>query len=109
MDCDALAAHALCDFNYADKSKLEKRYHEHYRSLKTLEASRILQYRVQEGWEPLCAFLDLPVPDHPFPRTNSAKELQELGKQSARRTWYNVTRNVLLGVLAIVLVYKAVY
>ena len=108
MDCDALAARALCDCDYTDKTKLEQRYKAHYRSLKTLEASRTLPYRVEEGWEPLCAFLHLPIPDRPFPRQNSAKELQEAGQLSARRTWYNVARNTLLVVLAIVLAYKTV-
>ena len=27
-------------------------------------------YQVTEGWEPLCAFLGVPAPDAPFPRTN---------------------------------------
>jgi hypothetical protein len=35
---------------------------------------RLLIYRVAEGWEPLCAFLDVPVPETPFPRLNNAEE-----------------------------------
>ena len=35
-----------------------------------IPADRLLVYEVTEGWEPLCAFLDLPVPDVPFPNTN---------------------------------------
>lgn len=35
---------------------------------------RLLVFDVQEGWEPLCAFLGLPVPAEPFPRSNSAEE-----------------------------------
>ena len=27
-------------------------------------------WRVQEGWEPLCEFLELPVPDAPLPHAN---------------------------------------
>jgi hypothetical protein len=37
---------------------------------------RLLTYEVNQGWEPLCAFLDVPVPDIPFPRTNSRDEFQ---------------------------------
>lgn len=33
-------------------------------------ADRLLVYQVSEGWEPLCAFLGLPVPDEPFPNVN---------------------------------------
>lgn len=31
---------------------------------------RLLVCEVKDGWEPLCEFLDVPVPDGPFPRTN---------------------------------------
>ncbi len=35
---------------------------------------RLLVYQVKQGWEPLCEFLDKPVPDKPFPRTNDRGE-----------------------------------
>jgi hypothetical protein len=35
---------------------------------------RLLEFEAAQGWEPLCAFLDVPVPDEPFPRTNSREE-----------------------------------
>jgi hypothetical protein len=38
-------------------------------------ADRLLDYRVQEGWEPLCRFLDVKVPDEPFPRVNVGDNL----------------------------------
>ncbi len=31
---------------------------------------RLLTYTIGDGWEPLCAFLDRPVPDEPYPHTN---------------------------------------
>jgi hypothetical protein len=40
----------------------------------TLPSERLLVFDVTEGWEPLCHFLDVAVPDAPFPRTNSAEE-----------------------------------
>ncbi len=39
---------------------------------------RLLVYRVADGWEPLCAFLGLPVPPVPFPRINSRDETREM-------------------------------
>jgi hypothetical protein len=39
-----------------------------------LPPDRLLVFDVAEGWAPLCAFLDVPVPDEPFPRVNSAEE-----------------------------------
>jgi hypothetical protein len=34
---------------------------------------RLLVWSVTEGWEPLCRFLDVDVPDTPFPRLNDSK------------------------------------
>ena len=39
---------------------------------------RLLVFDVAEGWAPLCAFLGRPVPDTPFPRTNSIEEFWRL-------------------------------
>ena len=36
--------------------------------------SRLLVFEVKQGWEPLCEFLDVPVPDEDFPRTNHREE-----------------------------------
>jgi hypothetical protein len=41
----------------------------------TVPAERLLVFDVREGWQPLCDFLDVPVPDEPFPKTNSTEEL----------------------------------
>ncbi len=37
----------------------------------TVPADRLLIFEAAEGWEPLCNFLDLPVPDKPFPHLNA--------------------------------------
>lgn len=37
-------------------------------------ASRLLEWRASDGWEPLCAALGVPVPDDPFPRVNTTEE-----------------------------------
>jgi hypothetical protein len=36
--------------------------------------ARLLVFDVAEGWEPLCRFLGVPVPEGPFPQVNSAEE-----------------------------------
>ena len=43
---------------------------------KTVPKDRLLVFSVKEGWEPLCKFLDVPVPDEPFPRVNDTKSIQ---------------------------------
>ncbi|HEX4110755.1 MAG TPA: sulfotransferase [Solirubrobacteraceae bacterium] len=37
---------------------------------RTIPPERLLVWSVSDGWEPLCAFLDLPVPDEPLPHVN---------------------------------------
>lgn len=41
----------------------------------TLEPERLLVFHPKEGWDPLCNFLNVPVPAIPFPRVNSRDEL----------------------------------
>jgi hypothetical protein len=38
---------------------------------------RLLVFDVAQGWVPLCEFLGLPVPDGPFPRSNSTQEFHD--------------------------------
>jgi len=35
---------------------------------------QLLMFNVKEGWEPLCNFLEVPVPQAPFPRGDGAKD-----------------------------------
>lgn len=39
---------------------------------------RLLLFHAGDGWEPLCAFLGVPVPDGPFPHTNNRSEFWDL-------------------------------
>jgi Sulfotransferase domain len=43
---------------------------------------RLLIYEVGEGWGPLCRFLDVPVPDAPYPSENSRAEFVARLKRS---------------------------
>lgn len=42
-----------------------------------IPAGRLLVFDVAEGWAPLCRFLEVPVPETAFPRTNSTEEFWE--------------------------------
>ncbi len=37
---------------------------------------RLLVFEASQGWEPLCAFLGVPVPDTPYPRENTTADFQ---------------------------------
>src|SRR5262245_22285156 len=48
---------------------------------RAIPKERLLVYEVSQGWEPLCRFLNVPVPDEPFPRVNSTEEHQQMRAQ----------------------------
>jgi len=46
-------------------------FNEHIEEVKKyIPANKLLVYSVKEGWEPLCQFLGVPVPDTEFPHVN---------------------------------------
>ena len=56
-----------------DEDAMRAAYHAHNEDVKaTIAPERLLEFDCRQGWEPLCAFLGKPVPDVPFPSTNSA-------------------------------------
>ena len=44
---------------------------------RAVPADRLLEYTVGQGWEPLCAFLGVDVPDEPFPLTNTTEQFRK--------------------------------
>lgn len=72
---------------------------EHNRKMQeTVPADRLLVFEVKQGWDPLCAFLGVPVPpDEPFPHDNDAGSFQNrmqerLARGAARRGEYHRRR-----------------
>lgn len=56
----------------------------------TIPADRLLVWSVSDGWEPVCEFLELPVPETPFPHLNDSKEFSDRvidGALLALREW----------------------
>lgn len=67
-----------------DVKGLEKAFSAHVDAVKaTLPPEQLLVFQAKDGWEPLCNFLDVPVPDRPFPRTNDRAEFWEIMKGSS--------------------------
>jgi hypothetical protein len=51
----------------------------------SIAADRLLVFDVKDGWESLCAFLDVPVPeDEPFPRVNDTASFQTEERRERR-------------------------
>ena len=58
-------------------------YERHNQAVRNeVPADRLLVFNARQGWEPLCAFLGVPVPDAPYPRTNSTDEFRAMAKLS---------------------------
>jgi len=56
-----------------DREHAIKVYEQHVAEVKaTVAPERLLVFDLRDGWEPLCAFLGVPVPDEPFPHANDA-------------------------------------
>jgi len=61
-----------------DKKAMIAKFNEWNEKVKaTVPADRLLVYDIKQGWEPLCTFLNIPVPEAPFPRTNSKDSFQK--------------------------------
>lgn len=60
---------------YADRDHAIAVFNSHIAAVKSaIPSERLLVFEAADGWEPLCAFLDVDVPGEPFPRTNSTEE-----------------------------------
>lgn len=44
----------------------------------TIDPARLLVFDVREGWAPLCRFLEVPIPEAPFPRLNDTATFQAM-------------------------------
>ncbi|KAH8873635.1 Cell wall integrity and stress response component 1 [Schistosoma japonicum] len=52
--------------------------------IQSVPSDRLLKFDISQGWEPLCKFLQLPIPDCPFPHVNEYNELRRLLKLEQR-------------------------
>jgi hypothetical protein len=64
-----------CDLH--DREAMIKVFRRHTDEvLSTVPKDRLLVYQAGDGWEPLCAFLGVAVPETPFPRENTRAQFQ---------------------------------
>jgi Sulfotransferase domain len=54
-------------------------YERHNEDVKSkVPADKLLVYEIKQGWEPLCEFLEVPVPDSPMPHLNDATSFRAM-------------------------------
>ena len=76
---DALVWDGIFDGRFADRDHAVAVFERHVAHVRaTCSPERLLVFDVAEGWEPLCAFLEVPTPSTPFPRLNDAKTIRRL-------------------------------
>ncbi|WP_018680501.1 sulfotransferase family protein [Actinokineospora enzanensis] len=62
-----------------DRDHIIGRFEAHNAEVRAaVPADRLLAYTVGQGWEPLCEFLEVPVPDEPFPHLNDTASFQSM-------------------------------
>jgi hypothetical protein len=66
------------DPDWAEHDTAIAAYERHNAAVRAeVPAERLVEWQPGDGWEPLCQMLDVPVPDEPFPHTNTTKEFLE--------------------------------
>ena len=68
----AIVAEQTFGGSYDDKEAAIKAFEKRTDDVvSSIDVERLLVFEVSDGWQPLCDFLDLPVPNEPFPRSNN--------------------------------------
>lgn len=74
-----LIFHRTFKFQFKSKKKAIEIYKRHNKSvMEHVPEPQLLVFDISEGWEPLCQFLGVPVPDHPFPITNASAHFKRM-------------------------------
>lgn len=74
----------LFDGRFEDQAHAIEVFHRHNQEVVDhVEEARLLVYDVRQGWEPLCAFLGVNVPEQNFPHLNDSASMRERLMQMA--------------------------
>ena len=69
------------DGRLSDRAHATRVFRDHIAQVKaTIHPDRLLVFDMREGWEPLCDFLGVAIPDTPYPKTNSSREFVARGE-----------------------------
>lgn len=61
--------------NFDDKAEVLAAFDRHNQRVRdTIPADRLIEWHTGEGWESICAGLDLPIPEAPFPHANAGED-----------------------------------
>ena len=67
----------LFDPRWREREPAVAAYERHNEEVRReVPAGRLIDWQPGDGWEPICAALDLPAPDRPFPHVNTTADFQ---------------------------------
>ena len=76
---------AIFDGRMEDKDHVISVFEAHNQDvIDSVPADRLLVFEAREGWAPLCEFLEVPVPDTPYPKTNTTEDFLAMVRERAR-------------------------
>ena len=82
--------------NNWNKESLIKSFQEHNAAvIAECPKDKLLVYEVSQGWEPLCKFLNKPIPNVPFPNVNDTPHFQKM-IEVVNQQGYVILRNWLI-------------
>jgi hypothetical protein len=69
----------LFDGRLDDKDHVIDVYLKHNQTVKDeVSPEKLLVFNSAQGWAPLCEFLEVPVPDEPYPKTNTSEDFAKM-------------------------------
>lgn len=100
---DAVVWNGRLNGQFANRERAISAYEAHIDEVRrTVPAGRLLEYRVEQGWQPLCDFLGVPAPEGvPFPRINDRRYFERVLRMFRIANW--AVPIVLLALLAVLL------
>ncbi len=86
-------------FRCRSKSEMEKNarqvYKDHYAHVRNITPQdKLLNFRLADGWGPLCKFLGEEEPDCPFPKLNEKGAVAKFERNFQEKCMFHVVRNV---------------
>lgn len=85
-------------------------FEQHYAEVrKCTPPERLLEFRLDEGWEPLCRFLEREVPKTPFPSVNESREFGKMMDGMVKEAFKRFLKISLVWLLVLVVGVSAIY
>lgn len=80
LDMLTTSFEVFCNSDYGEGAR--QAYIDHYARVRnTIPRDQLLEFNFGDGYEPLCKFLDLPVPEKPYPHQNTSANFNGLQEE----------------------------